>query len=291
MWLHLPTLTTSEACRSVQASEASTSDCTWRSPDTELWALSSETLSPRRSSWRGWRTRPWHRLLSGTTYEPSTADHGAAAFISSQPVIHANPFRVRGTERAPMIPATFGRTSRASSKRADPSASFSKTSPGICPSVSETSAVSFKAWASGLRRASYQQRKSARLIPGKGSSFWATPTTRSAANRACVAVSPTGVMFRDDANQAGSQTGLGNQAQTMTLLWELLDAAGLRGTSFRSSHPVRTLLLSGEPYGATSLALNPAFADWMMGWPSGWSEPMRPVTGWSHWLRRARTGI
>ena len=37
--------------------------------------------------------------------------------------------------------------------------------------------------------------------------------------------------------------------------------------------------------------LNPDFLDWLMGWPIGWSEPERPVTEWSHWLRRSRGAL
>ena len=43
----------------------------WPSPGTVLWVTSSGTPSPRPSSWRGWRTRPWIRRLSGTTLPAS----------------------------------------------------------------------------------------------------------------------------------------------------------------------------------------------------------------------------
>ena len=33
--------------------------------------------------------------------------------------------------------------------------------------------------------------------------------------------------------------------------------------------------------------LNPCFTDWIMGWPTGCTDPLKPVTGWSRWLRRA----
>lgn len=55
-----------------------------------------------------------------------------------------------------------------------------------------------------------------------------------------------------------------------------------------SSHRCRVILLNGERSSDGLLSSNPAFSDWMMGWPPGWTDPMRPVTGWSHWLQRAR---
>ena len=71
-------------------------------------------------------------------------------------------------------------------------------------------------------------------------------------------------------------------------MWDLLRAAGWTPARFQSSHPFRVILLSGEKRSTHALALNPAFTDWMMGWPSGWTEPLWPVTAWSQWRRRAR---
>lgn len=109
-----------------------------------------------------------------------------------------------------------------------------------------------------------------------------------AANRACLVISPKGVAFRRDLNQVGKQIGTGNAAQAWTLLWDMLMAVGWEPSRPVSSHPCRAILLNGEQRSGNSLSLNPAFTDWMMGWPPGWTEPCRPVTGWSHWLQRAR---
>ena len=70
-WVYLP------------ESVASSLDSTEPSPDTELSATSSGTPLLRPLSWRGWKTRPWIRLLSGMTFLPSTADRGVASWISS----------------------------------------------------------------------------------------------------------------------------------------------------------------------------------------------------------------
>lgn len=62
----------------------------WTSASSSCWATDIElsvTLSGkhtrRRSSWRGWKTRAWISLLSGTTLTPSTAQRGVDSWISS----------------------------------------------------------------------------------------------------------------------------------------------------------------------------------------------------------------
>ena len=70
-WVYLP------------ESVASSLDSTDPSPDTALSVTSSGTPSLRPLSWRGWKTRPWIRRLSGMTFLPSTADRGVASWISS----------------------------------------------------------------------------------------------------------------------------------------------------------------------------------------------------------------
>jgi hypothetical protein len=143
-----------------------------------------------------------------------------------------------------------------------------------------------------LQRASYQRRKSARRTSASGCSFWPTPTFKAAGNRACVTLTPEqGLQFRTDQNQSGSQVGLRNAAQAWTLLWDLLTASGWTPQRPRSSHRCRVILLNGEKHSDGHLTLNPAFSDWVMGWPPGWTDPLRPVTGWSRWLRQGRGAI
>ena len=294
MWLFIPTPETIMNCAALvcaPASEVSTSDCILPNPPTELCALSSETVSPRPPSWHGWQTRAWHQLLSGTISNPSTADLGAAAFISSLPVIPASPSRSQVSGKAKTIRDTSGQTLPVSRQKSHRNGSSSRTSPGISPLAFRTSPETFRTWATGLQRASYQRRKLAGRIPVKGSSFWPTPTFKGAGNRACIVGSPEGIQFKTDQNQVGSQIGIKNAAQAWTLMWDMLTSAGWTPARFRSSHRFRVILLSGEKHLIDPLALNPAFTDWTMGWPSGWTEPLRPVTEWSHWLRRMRIAL
>ncbi len=100
-----------------------------------------------------------------------------------------------------------------------------------------------------------------------------------------------GLIFRTDQNQTGQQLGIRNAAASWTLLWQLLTAAGWTPTAPVSSHRCRVVLLNGELHSEGALTFNPAFSDWMMGWPPGWTDPLRPVTGWSRWLRLSRGAL
>lgn len=73
MWLYVPSACAPEL-------EPSTSESPG-SPTYEPWLTLSGKPSQRPFSWRGWRTRPWIRLLSGTTWSPSTAQRGVDAWI------------------------------------------------------------------------------------------------------------------------------------------------------------------------------------------------------------------
>lgn len=62
----------------------------------------------------------WLRLLFGTICDPLTAERGAAAFISSLPVIPASPSAWPGTASGKTIPATSGPRSPGSSAKSPP---------------------------------------------------------------------------------------------------------------------------------------------------------------------------
>ena len=92
-------------------------------------------------------------------------------------------------------------------------------------------------------------------------------------------------------NQSGSQIGIKNAAVAWTLFWDILMASGWTPGPFPSSHRVRVIFGNGEKSSDAGPSLNPAFTDHLMGWPLGWTDPLRPVTGWSRWLQRARIAL
>jgi hypothetical protein len=127
---------------------------------------------------------------------------------------------------------------------------------------------------------------------GAGSSFWPTPTATSKNwNRADIELSQKGLRFRRAIDQVGKQVSLTRAARIWTMLYMLLKLTGTmpKGpATFRFSRPLHLTLQPGTRFSTDDLTSNPSFSDWMMGWPIGWSDPMRPVTGLSRWLQRAR---
>ncbi|WP_245412420.1 hypothetical protein [Notoacmeibacter ruber] len=121
--------------------------------------------------------------------------------------------------------------------------------------------------------------------------MWPTPTKSLYCNRAEIEFASHGLRFRNDPTQVGKQLALGKVARTWTLMWLMAKAMGMRPQTngdFRLSRPLHITLRTGARYSAGDLNFNPNFSDWMMGWPIGWTDPMRPVTEWSVWLRHMR---
>jgi hypothetical protein len=179
VWLYVP----SGAWRSAPEPAGSS----WKfgspsAPATALWPTLSGTPSPRPFSWRGWRTRPWIKLLSGTTWPPSTADRGVADWISSLP---ASPAR-------PSAPPAAGGASRTTGGSGPTSPGwFAKQRHGSCsssrcrdcwyqPQASLLDSGTFcETWPrSGSMRsgACYRRPPLAPATAGNGFGFWPTAT-------------------------------------------------------------------------------------------------------------------
>lgn len=161
-------LTSESRPLSLEAADVLSTSLMWRSKPT-----------PARSWLRAWKRVPWLRHLSGRTFDPSTAAPSLASWISSLEATRASRSPLRASASAPPIPGTSGLPLPVSSESAGPAPSSSRTSPVICAWDSARLPTSFEEWATALRRASTQRRKSARLTSGNGSSSSAWPTPRA----------------------------------------------------------------------------------------------------------------
>lgn len=160
----------------------SNSGSTSPNPDTELWVSLSGKHEQRPLSWRGWRTRRWVKLLSGTTLAPSTADAGVDAWISSLRASRASRSASPDSDGESRTSATCGRTLPGSLARYALRGYCSKTSPvSQQPSLltdeapSKRSATTFKSWVSRSRGMSSQRQRWGQAIFASESSLWPTP--------------------------------------------------------------------------------------------------------------------
>ena len=249
----------------------------------------------RPFSWRGWKTRPFAARLSGTTLAPSTAALGVAQWISSVRDIPASPSPQPGEDAATKTRGIFGPMWRGSSRRSGRQGYSLKTSRGTSPWDLGTSPASYANWAIRSARACSRRLNAARAIAGAVYSCWPTPTVAHPGARIEINLSPERLaIFSPEPGTGGKQISIHRMAQQWTTLWRLNMALGWTpgpAPKYPYSHPVHVRLGPGTRSSPETLTSNPAFLEWVMGWPIGWTDTQRPVTGWSLWLQRSRTEL
>lgn len=295
MWLFVPPVDAScAACPSALATPASISASPSPNPDIALFVTSSGKPMPRPLSWRGWKTRPWIGRLYGTISNPSTADRGAAAWISSLPAIPVSHSALPVGGTANGIRVTYGPISSGSSANAAPGSSSPRMSKATSIWDLPKSRPAFADWAITQKRACLQREKRALAIAGDGFSSWPTPTATDAGYMPDLMVGgtirPTSPHYT--AESSAGQFSLTNAARSWTHLWQIMRAMGWTPVTMpRSPHPVRVSFSFGAGSSISGLISNPRFFDLMMGWPIGWSAPGERVTGFSAWQRRSRGAL
>lgn len=183
--------------------EALARSCTWRSKP-----------SPSRLWFRRWKTDSSIQLLFGRIVEPSIAQRGVDAWISSLAGTPASRSLRQDNGAAKTTRGISGLTCDDTSKLSGRATSSAKTSPHICPRVSTPSSESFTSWVTALRRHCLLLRKSVLRTSGSGSSSWpnAWPTatvsdSRSAARgTTTTGVMHPGTMLTDAVRQWGTPT-------------------------------------------------------------------------------------
>lgn len=164
VWLFVPGL----------AASNSDSGLPWDG-DIELSVTSSGKPTPRRSSWRGWKTRSWIKHLSGTISQPSMASRGVEAWIASLQASPASRSPSPGNVRLKSIPAGSGRTSPELLGKWDRESSSWK----MFPVSGKSSMKSSAGWpiSGSLRNGTaFRRPKRARVTFERGSSSWPTAT-------------------------------------------------------------------------------------------------------------------
>lgn len=345
-WLYVPGL------------EASNSVFPWQCLDIELYVTLNGKQVLRPFSWRGWKTRRWNRLLSGTILDPSTAARGVESWISSLRAIHVNRSRSPESNSVPSTPVICGQILLVSSTRSTPQSSSWKTFQDIYDSDLSRSGMTFKQWVTRLRQVCLQRRKSAlrtkesdcsswptckasdadkggpNHCAGDGSPYltalaarWPSPTSSAAvqgqnvpdgrrgqtligAARGQMWPTSTGRDWKDGSpTERTKEKGLlgrvaGNwpTPKTPTGGPENRASKSKRGSgggdldsASRSFRPDPTTTQRGQKSsksGRTSLPqLNPAFVEWLMGFPEGWTGSGLSETAFCRWKQLMRSAL
>lgn len=175
-----------------------------------------------------------------------------------------------------------------------PNGSSAKTSRDTSLWDCPQSLPTYQPWALAQKRACFRRLKSARPTYAAGSSFWPTPTLSLYCNRADLQFSAEGMRFRCALDQTGKQLALGQAARIWSMMVTMTQLVGGRLQDLKNypySRPLHLSLRLGSRSSIGDWTFNPNFSDWIMGWPIGWTDPTRPVTGWSAWLQRMRIAL
>jgi len=175
MWLYIPR----GYCLSSQESVDSIARYGLFFQNVELFVTSSGKPTPRPYSWRGWKTRPWMKLLYGVTLQPSTVSASMDAWIQSLSASHVKTSQSQASKKE----LSKAHDQDSSMK---PAELFAKYSQGIflsktsqdslltdsCQSYSE----SFPKWGSMRSGECFRQEMWEAPILEKESSSWPTAT-------------------------------------------------------------------------------------------------------------------
>ena len=304
---------------SARVSEDSRLACPSHYPEPEWWVTVSGTATQRPSSWRGWKTRPWIRLLSGAAISPdSHAVRSLVESISSRPDSLAS--------RGPSQASETGRTTRdgsgprslASFGTYPPGSSSLRTCRGLFPE--EDLSLCSVTWPrSGSMRSGrvYALPRLGLHTAGNGCSSWHTPDTGTGGSTRGATAQPYGL--QTDAKdwptpEAHNAKGRSSRADRSDLVSAVSDRGppaqtetgpGSRSGSGRRTEtdkddspdfwatPTAANPTGGarEPDGKRGALLkdqvrrlNPNFVDWLMGFEPGWSLAR---TGFSVWVTQS----
>lgn len=274
-WLYVP----SGRSRSAPGSAVSTSVSSKLSLRTGLWVTSSETPTLRPSSWRGWRTRPWIGLLSGTTSRPSRVADGVRRWIASWQASPVSRGRRPASAGGRPTLGGSGRRSQLSFATYDRSGAFWRTSQ-VSLVGGGFSRFSGPWPRSGSMRSgrAFERPTAGRPTNGSVFSSWATPTVGDHQRALDTRASPGHTR----------KNGVPNLAYRAEVLWYTPTGRDWKDGDPTANVPTRRLLgrqaprseVGGDPCSSTDPTsrrrLNPAFVEWLMGFPIGWTafEPL-----------------
>lgn len=229
---------------------------------------SSAKHSPPRVWLRAWKRGGWIRRLYGAICTDSILNLGAGSWIASLAGTRASLSAKPDDASEREIRGTSGRGSERSSPCCVPDLLLSRTSRDTSASGLTSSAEIFKRWAIALRRHCAKRRTSERLTDASACSSgvsWPTSTSSDA---------------------KGSRRlwypGRAGQGETLTDAaigydWLTPTATDTKRNGGPKEFPsIVSQALAQDPAPAPRV-LSARFAEALMGWPDGWTDPTRPA--------------
>jgi len=259
-WLYLP------------GTEASSSESTPPSEAVVPWVTLSGKAMQRPLSWRGWENRPYIRLLSGTTLPPSTAARGAESWISSLRASRANPSAWQERGEARPTSAGSGTTLSESFARFSHDGSLVKTSLDLFLLDSTPFCDPLPASGMMLSGELFELSRWEPLIDASGSSSspsdgtaWTTPAASEVGSRSKKYAQGGLPLTMQGTNWATPNAGDAKAGQKST------NGRTLPREAEASSPQALQISTCGPECSPSHRRLNPAFVEWLMGLPSGWT--------------------
>ena len=262
--------------------------------------------SQRPLSWRGWKTRPWIRRLSGTILRPSMAQRGVEQWISSLVDSRVSPSAQPAASGESKTSAGSGLTLQGSLLNPSHNLCSWRTCRASWTTDCESCGLIFDAWVSEFALVSSVRQKLAPLTDDSDCSSWPTPTwgdSKSSGSRNTASSKANqGVSLTDMVMTGGSS---GRQPNTTWTRGEYpTPSATPYGTSQNEGSVAHDRPSRGTPSLDTwasglhhqdpengRMVLNPRFVEWLLGLPIGMtgSEPLG--IRWSLWYRRMRSEL
>ena len=218
-------------------------------------------LQPQRWYQR-WQRGGWIRLLSGMTLKPSQAMslvRSWATLTFSQAAYPASPTVSQEGNGAKMTRETSGPTRQESSPRLGQMSFFSKMSQASWDITTNELGETLSEWATRLRRDYSARQKLAQAIYGNDCSYWPTP----------------------DASIGTGGWSFGTAMRKMAGLDRVSGAKIGTSLKWEPRFIVEYVLYGGN--------MNPMWIEWLMGWPTGWTNMNCSETEWFLWLLLMRS--
>lgn len=267
MWLYVPNTSTSSPSAPEAEDSISASSWQFKALEQSVWWRGKPSQS--RHWYQRWSKASFIQLLCGRMPEPSTAAHGVARWTASLAASRASLTASPESDSGKKTSATSGPTLAGSSFNPVRGSSSSRMSVGcFLRAVRNESGETFTDWASRLREDCSRRQKlaTAKTESGSFSLLWPAPAARD---------------YKGTNSPDHLQNGTGRlHLDQLPNFVEHVFSPQLQAIS-----------TGGEQSRPSRRTLNPSFVEWLMGWPTGWTDFACSETELSRFKQRMRSAL